>query len=97
MSFHLICSSTHPGYKDVQVGQAKNILRSPELSFMSEHDIEKGMKSPFFIGQVAMRSMAKYAGDGAPGTKWGIDMTRFADILRRKKHALGDSYAELDH
>ncbi|ROV95686.1 hypothetical protein VMCG_07636 [Cytospora schulzeri] len=67
-----------------------------EVSFMSEQDTEKDIKSPFVMAQVAMRNMARFVGDGAPGTKWAVEMTGFEDFLQREKQALRDTYADLN-
>ncbi|KAK7744562.1 hypothetical protein SLS53_003448 [Cytospora paraplurivora] len=67
-----------------------------EVSFVSEQDGEEDVSSPFVSAQVAMQNISRFAGEGSPGKKWGVDMTTLEDFLRRESKALGEAHAELD-
>lgn len=48
------------------------------------------------MGQLAMRNMARFADEYAPGTKWDIEMTGFSEFLEREKNVSDETYAQLD-
>lgn len=66
------------------------------VDFMSEEEIQEGggTANPFIMSQLAMRNMARFADENAPGTKWGIEMTGFSEFLEREKNALDETYAQ---
>ncbi|ROV98793.1 hypothetical protein VPNG_08432 [Cytospora leucostoma] len=66
-----------------------------KVSFVREQDGEEGVASPFVSAQVAMQNISRFAGEGSPGKKWGVDMTTLEDFLRREGEASGEAHAEL--